>query len=230
MLDVTPIVYIVDGDTSVRQSIEVLLNGAGLRSAFFTNAHEFLEHYRASAPCCLVLDVDLPDLDGLELQARVAPVCNKMPLVFVSNCCDIRKSVRAMKAGALEFLTKPFDGVELLLAVHHAIERSRTTLALEAEMRELRRRLSSLTPRERAVMALVASGRLNKQVGAELGISEITVKAHRGSAMRKMQADSLAQLVDMARRLGVPIIQRAEISRAKEYFTGGGVRRASVPL
>jgi FixJ family two-component response regulator len=230
MSDVTPIVFIVDGDVLVQKSVSALLESAGLRSRFFASAHEFLALDRSAAPCCLVLDVELPDLGGLELQARVASERNEMPLVFIASCRDVRTTVRAMKAGALEFLTKPFDGAELLTAVRHAIDRSRTTLVLEAELRVLRERFHGLTPRERAVMALVASGRLNKQVGAELGISEITVKAHRGSAMRKMQADSLAQLVDMARRLGLPIIQRAEIPRAKEYFTGGGVRRVPVSL
>ncbi|MET0659916.1 MAG: response regulator [Steroidobacteraceae bacterium] len=213
MSDVTPIVFIVDGDTSVRASLEVLLKGAGLRSAFFPSAHDFLAHHQTSAPCCLVLDVELPDLDGLELQARVASERKEMPLVFIASCRDVRTTVRAMKAGALEFLTKPFDGAELLSAVRHAIELSRSARAFEAGLRILRDRFDTLTSRERAVMALVVSGRLNKQVGAELGISEITVKAHRGSAMRTMQADSLAQLVDMARRLGVPIIQRAGRSR-----------------
>jgi FixJ family two-component response regulator len=204
MLDVTPTVFVVDDDASVRESVEELIHEAGLRSEFFGSAREFLACPRTPVPSCLVLDVGLPDLDGLELQARLAVEHSAMPVIFVASCRDVRTIVRAMKAGAVEFLAKPFEACELMGAVRSAIDRSRATLACESALRTLRARHALLTLREKQVMALVTSGQLNKRVGGELGISEITVKVHRGRVMRKMEARSLAQLVDMARKLGLP--------------------------
>jgi len=179
----------------------LLVDSAGWQAKTFASAEEFLSFPRVLAPSCLVLDVTLPDLNGLELQKRVAADRIDMPIIFISGYGDVPMTVRAMKAGAVEFLTKPLDGNVLLSAIQHAIERSSAALGHEEAMRGLRDRHASLTPREREVMELVVSGRLNKQVGGELGISEITVKAHRGKVMRKMKADSLAALVNMAARL-----------------------------
>jgi FixJ family two-component response regulator len=197
----TPIVFIVDDDSSVRESLELLISSAGWRPETFVTAREFLSRPRAVAPSCLVLDVALPDLNGLNLQKRVAVDRIDMPIIFITGYGDVPMMVQAMKAGAVEFLTKPFGDDVLLSAIGQAIERSRTALAREAEMRALRDRHASLSRREREVMPLVVSGLMNKQVGGELGISEITVKAHRGKAMRKMEADSLADLVTMAAKL-----------------------------
>jgi len=201
MLHATPIVFVVDDDDSVRRSLALLIGSAGWQSETFASAQEFLHRPRVVAPSCLVLDVSLPDLNGLELQKRVARDRIDMPIIFISGYGDVPMTVRAMKAGAVEFLTKPLAGDVLVGAIQHAIERSRTTLDQEETMRTLRDDYASLSPRERQVMALVVSGLLNKQVGGELGISEITVKAHRGQVMRKMKADSLAHLVTMAARL-----------------------------
>jgi FixJ family two-component response regulator len=198
---VTPIVFVVDDDVSVRESLELLIGSAGWQPETFASAQEFLACPRVFAPSCLVLDVTLPDLNGLELQKRVAADRSDMPIIFVSGYGDVPMTVQAMKAGAVEFLTKPLRGDILLTAIQHAIERSCAELAHEDAMRALRDRYASLTRREREVMALVASGMLNKQVGGELGISEITVKAHRGQVMRKMKAGSLANLVNLAARL-----------------------------
>jgi FixJ family two-component response regulator len=197
----TPIVFIVDDDVSVRESLELLISSAGWQPETFATAQEFLSRPRVLAPSCLVLDVALPDLNGLDLQKRVADDRIDMPIIFITGYGDMPMTVQAMKAGAVEFLTKPFGDDALLSAVRHAIERSHTALAHEAEIRALRDRHASLSRREREVMALVASGLMNKQVGGELGISEITVKAHRGKVMRKMEADSLADLVTVAARL-----------------------------
>jgi FixJ family two-component response regulator len=202
MADVTPIVFVVDDDVSVRESLELLLRTAGWRSELFASAQEFLSRHRATVPSCLVLDVTLPGLNGLELQQQLADRTD-MPIIFITGCGDIPMTVRAMKAGAVEFLTKPFQDDVLLDAIGSAIERSRAALRLDSEMRTLRNDYESLTPREREVMTLVVAGLLNKQVGGELGISEITVKAHRGQVMRKMKADSLPDLVTMAARLGL---------------------------
>ena len=203
MLHATPVVFVVDDDSSVRQSLELLIDSAGWRSETFPSAQEFLHRPRFAGPSCLVLDVSLPDLDGLELQQRVAPDRTDMPIIFISGHGDVPMTVRAMKAGAVEFLTKPLAGDVLVGAISQAIERSRSMLDREAAVRELRDRHASLSPRERQVMPLVVSGLLNKQVGGELGISEITVKAHRGQVMRKMKACSLPDLVTMAARLGL---------------------------
>ncbi len=199
----TPIVFVVDDDISVRESLELLIRCAGWQPETFASAQEFLARPRLLAPSCLVLDVGLPDLNGLELQKRVAADRTDMPIIFITGYGDVPMTVQAMKAGAVEFLTKPFSDDVLLNAIRHAIERSQAALGQEAEIRALRDRYASLSRREREVMALVVSGRLNKQVGGELGISEITVKAHRGNVMRKMKADSLADLVNMASRLRV---------------------------
>ena len=202
MRNATPVVFVVDDDVSVRESLELLIRSAGWRPETFASAQEFLARPRVVAPSCLVLDIGLPDLNGLELQKRVAAERSDMPIIFITGYGDVPMTVQAMKGGALEFLTKPFGSDVLLGAMGSAIERSRAALDREAEMRALRESYASLTSRERQVMALVVSGRLNKQVGGELGISEITVKAHRGQVMRKMKARSLADLVGMAARLG----------------------------
>jgi Response regulator len=211
-----PRVFVVDDDVSVRESLELLIRSAGWQPEIFASAREFLAHPRVPAPNCLVLDVSLPDLDGLEVQRRVAPDRLDLPIIFITGHGDIPMSVRAIKAGAVEFLTKPFESDVLLSAIAQALERSGATLRREAEGQGLRDRYATLSRREREVMDLVVAGRLNKQVGGELGISEITVKAHRGKVMRKMHADSLADLVKMAAQLGPPpckeIPPRAEVS------------------
>ena len=196
-----PIVFIVDDDISVRESLEALVGCEGWQAETFGSAEEFLVRPATPAPSCLVLDVALPDLNGLELQERVAVEQPAMPTIFITGCGDVPMTVRAMKAGALEFLTKPFDGAELLGAIRNALERSTAALARETELQTLRERYASLSRREREVMALVVAGLLNKQVGGELGISVITVKGHRGKVMRKMKAESLPILVKMAVRL-----------------------------
>ncbi|HZM95548.1 MAG TPA: response regulator [Vicinamibacterales bacterium] len=202
MPDVKSIVFVVDDDVSVRESLELLIKGAGWQSRTFASAREFLSNPQPTVPCCLVLDVTLPGLNGLELQQRLAGR-RDMPIIFITGYGDVPMSVRAMKAGAVEFLTKPYNDDVLLDAIRGAIERSRAALRHDSEMQVLRDCYASLTPRERDVMALVVSGLLNKQVGGQLGISEITVKAHRGQVMRKMKADSLPDLVTMAARLGL---------------------------
>ena len=201
MLQVTPIVFVVDDDISVRESLELLIRCEGWQPEIFPSAQEFLACPRALVPSCLVLDVSLPGLNGLDLQKRVAVERTDMPIIFITGYGDVPMTVQAMKAGAVEFLTKPFNDDVLLTAIRAALERSRVALSMEAEMRVLRDRYASLSQRERQVMELVVSGLLNKQVGGELGISEITVKAHRGKVMQKMKADSLANLVKIAARL-----------------------------
>ena|SRR5437867_3436135 len=200
--DTTPVVFVVDDDISVRESLELLLETAGWKAETFKSAEEFLSRPRTLAPSCLVLDVSLPDLNGLDLQKRIADRID-IPIIFITGRGDIPMSVKAMKAGAVEFLTKPFDDETLLKAIGDAIERSRVALGNEAEIQALRNSYASLTQRERQIMELVVAGLLNKQVGNGLGISEITVKAHRGKVMQKMKADSLAQLVAIAARLGI---------------------------
>ena len=202
MSDRTPVVFVVDDDISVRESLEMLIRNAGWQPELFASARDFLSRPRLTVPSCLVLDVSLPGLTGLELQQQLAGRTD-MPIIFITGYGDVPMTVRAMKAGAVEFLTKPFGDDVLLEAIRGAIERSRTTLQFDAEVRDMRKCYGSLTPREREVMALVVSGLLNKQVGGELGISEITVKAHRGQVMRKMKADSLPELVTMAARLNL---------------------------
>jgi FixJ family two-component response regulator len=209
MLHATPIVFIVDDDVSVRSALESLIESAGWVPETFASAQDFLRRPRVAAPSCLVLDVSLPDINGLELQRRVATDRTDMPIIFISGYGDVPMTVRAMKAGAVEFLMKPFKDDVLLDAIRGAIDRSLTALREESEAQVLRSRSASLTPREREVMALVVSGLLNKQVGGELGISEITVKAHRGQVMRKMKAESLPALVTMAWRLGVRATSQA---------------------
>src|SRR5271169_2184309 len=201
MFQVTPIVFVVDDDVSVRESLELLIRCEGWQPETFSSAQEFLDYPRVLIPNCLVLDVSLPGLNGLDLQRLVADERRDMPIIFITGHGDVPMTVQAMKAGAIELLTKPFNDDVLLSAIRAALERSRAALSLEAEMRILRNRYASLSQRERQVMALVVSGLLNKQVGGELGISEITVKAHRGKVMQKMKADSLADLVKMAARL-----------------------------
>src|SRR2546428_6399915 len=198
----TPIVFVVDDDISVRESLELLIRSEGWEPETFASAQEFLAHPSMLVPSCLVLDVSLPGLNGLDLQKRVAVERIDMPIIFITGHGNVPMTVQAMKAGAVEFLTKPFSDDVLLSAIRNAIERSQIALGHEAEMQALRDRYESLTRREREVMALVTSGLLNKQVGGELGISEIRVKAHRGQVMQKMKADSFAELVKMAARLG----------------------------
>jgi FixJ family two-component response regulator len=199
----TPIVFVVDSDISVRESLELMIRAEGWRPETFASAHEFLARPRCAVPCCLILDVTLPDLNGLELQERIATERTDMPIIFLTGHGDIRMTVKAMKRGAMEFLTKPFDAEVLSNVIRYAIKRSEAVLVREGQLQALRTVYGSLTSREREVMSLVASGLLNKQVGGELGISEITVKAHRGSVMRKMKADTFVDLVNMAARLRV---------------------------
>jgi FixJ family two-component response regulator len=199
--DFTPIVFVVDDDVSVRESLELLIRCEGWQPKTFASSQEFLDYPRVLVPNCLVLDVSLPGLNGLDLQSLVAGERTDMPIIFITGHGDVPMTVKAMKAGAVEFLTKPFNDDVLLAAIRGALERSRVALSLEAEMQVLRDRYALLSQREREVMVLVVSGLLNKQVGGELGISEITVKAHRGKVMQKMKAGSLADLVKMAARL-----------------------------
>lgn len=210
-----PIVFIVDDDISVRESLEALIRLEGLEVRAFSSAQEFLAHPRTPTPSCMVLDVSLPGLNGLELQKRVSSDQRDMPIIFITGHGDIPMSVQAMKAGAVEFLTKPFADHVLLDAIRNAVDRSRAVIARDEELRSLKERYAQLTPREREVMGLVVIGLMNKHIAGELGISEITVKAHRGCMMRKMNADSLAELVNMAARLRLPRSLAARISASK---------------
>jgi FixJ family two-component response regulator len=202
MLDLKPTVFVVDDDVSVRESLDGLVRTAGWEVRTFESAEAFLACPPASGPSCLVLDVGLPALNGLDLQARIAGGRAEMPIIFITGFGDVPMTVRAMKAGAAEFLTKPFGEEALLGAIEAAIERSRERLGEQTALRALRERYDSLSRREREVMDLVVTGRLNKQIGGDLGISEITVKAHRGRVMEKMRAASPAELVKMSARLG----------------------------
>lgn len=196
-----PIVFVVDDDVSVREALELLIRKTGWQPEIFASAQEFLDRPRSLVPSCLVLDISLPGLSGLELQKRIAVERMDIPIIFITGYGDVPKSVQAMKAGAVEFLTKPVSNEDLLAAIRQALERSRAALDHGAEIQELRDRYGSVSPRERQVMALVVSGLLNKQVADELGISVITVKTHRGKVMQKMKADSLAGLVKMDAKL-----------------------------
>jgi FixJ family two-component response regulator len=198
-----PIIFVVDDDVSVRESLELLIKFAGWQSETFASAKDFLVRPRTTMPSCLVLDVSLPDLNGLELQRLIASERTDMPIIFITGHGNVPMTVQAMKAGAVEFLTKPFDDEVLLSAIRHAIKRSAAVLDEQAEITALRSSYESLTPREQDVMRLVVAGMLNKQIGLKLGISEITVKAHRGKMMQKMKADSVADLVKTAVRLGL---------------------------
>jgi FixJ family two-component response regulator len=201
MNEADPIVFVVDDDESVRDAVKRLIASVGLRVETFGSTREFLNSKRPQAPACLVLDVRLPDASGLELQRDLAAAHVQIPIIFITGHADIPMSVRAMKAGAVEFLTKPFRGQELLDAIQEAIVKDRVAWNERAEMAELQARYDSLTPREKEVLKLVASGLLNKQIGAKLGTSELTIKTHRGRVMEKMQADSLADLVRMSEKL-----------------------------
>ncbi|MBV8190696.1 MAG: response regulator transcription factor [Alphaproteobacteria bacterium] len=201
MSTTTPIVFIVDDDVSVRESLEALIHYSGWRAETFATAQEFLASPRVLAPSCLILDVSLPDLNGLELQRRIAGDRIDMPVIFITGYGDVPMTVQAMKAGAVEFLTKPFGDAELLSAIASAIKRSEAALGRETEIKELRNRYASLSRREQEVMELVVSGLMNKQVGGKLSISEVTVKTHRGRVMKKMKARSFADLVKMAASL-----------------------------
>jgi FixJ family two-component response regulator len=198
-----PIVFVVDDDISVRESLEPLIEFAGWQPETFASAGEFLARPRTAMPNCLVLDISLPDLNGLELQKLIASERTDMPIIFITGHGDVPMTVQAMKGGAVEFLTKPFDDEVLLNAIRHAIRRSAAVLDDQAEITALSSSYELLTPREREVMGLVVAGMLNKQIGLKLGISEITVKAHRGKMMQKMKAESLADLVKTAVRLGL---------------------------
>jgi FixJ family two-component response regulator len=215
MTENPPLVLVVDDDISVRESLELLLRHEGLRVETFVSAQEFLSRAPVTVPSCLVLDISLPGLNGLDLQKRIAVERHEMPIIFITGHGDIPITVQAMKAGAQEFLTKPFSDEVLLNAVRNALVRSKALLDRSTEIRALKDRYSCLTAREREVMALVVAGLPNKQVGSELGISEITVKAHRGSMMRKMKSESLAELVSIAARIRLPRPSASAVSSAR---------------
>jgi FixJ family two-component response regulator len=216
----TPVVFVVDDDVSVRESLELLVRSGGWQPETFASAEEFLQRSSFDGPSCLVLDVKLPSLNGLDLQKRIIDR-RDIPIIFITGFGDVPTTVRAMKAGAMEFVTKPFENEVLLDAIRQALERSRATLAHEAQLRALRERYWSLTPRERETMELVVSGLSNKQIAATLGISEITVKAHRGRVMQKMRVGSLAELVRLAGALDVRVSSPVQFWSPQPHRTGG---------
>jgi FixJ family two-component response regulator len=213
MTEAVPIVFVVDDDPSVRRAIKRLIGSVGLQVEAFGSAQEFLEGWRSDAPSCLVLDIRLPKISGLDFQRQLAEANIHIPIIFITAHGDIPMTVRAMKAGAVEFLTKPFRDQDLLDAIHVALELDRTKRQEESEIAILRKRLESLTPREREVLPLVVSGLLNKQIAGEIGTSENTVKVHRSQLMRKMGADSLADLVRLAEKIGIPHKRALTVNR-----------------
>jgi FixJ family two-component response regulator len=208
MTEAKPIVFVVDDDASVREALKSLIRSVGLQVELFGSAQEFLQRKQPDAPSCLVLDIRLPGISGLDFQRKLTEANIPIPIIFVTGHGDIPMSVRAMKAGAVEFLTKPFRDQDLLDAIHVALERNHARHQREGEIAALRKRFESLTPREREVLPRVVSGLLNKQIAAEIGTSETTVKVHRGQLMRKMGARSLPELVRMAEKMGIPNTRR----------------------
>jgi len=220
MTETPAIVYVVDDHPSVRRAIKRLVESEGLQVELFGSAQEFLQARRPDAPSCLVLDISLPGINGLDFQRQLTETGVRIPIIFITGKGDIPMTVRAMKAGAVEFLTKPFRDQDLLDAIQLALNRDRSRRQQESEIAILRERFESLTPREQEILPLVVSGRPNKQIAAELGTSEITIKVHRGSVMRKMQAESLAHLVWMAGRLGMPVGQLSSNHTSPSAQTG----------
>jgi FixJ family two-component response regulator len=220
MTEPAPIVFVVDDEPSVRRAIKRLVGSEGLQVELFGSAQEFLQGWRPDAPSCLVLDISLPGINGLDFQRQLTKTDIRIPIIFITGKGDIPMTVRAMKAGAVEFLTKPFRDQDLLDAIEVALERDRTRRQEESKIAVLRERFDSLTPREQEILPLVVSGRPNKQIAAELGTSEITIKVHRGSIMRKMQAESLAHLVRMASSLDLPVGQRSSNHTSPSAQTG----------